>query len=321
MADDKHLATLRDYYKRVGAFPSIPRLCDVVGLSSTSSVFALIGRLSSAGYVARIDGRVVPTRQFFARPLLGPVRAGQPQPADQSEPEVVTLDDYLIDQPNRTSLHKVRGDSMRDVGILEGDQASVDTRASLQTEESYDPDDPDYTPPAVINGLIREIIGKFSRCAFIGYTATPFANILIPHEQYDPKAGLDLYPKDFFIDLPKPSGYFGTEEFFGRFDPSNDERIEGLQILRPVEALEIATLIQNNEITPLLDEAICAFVLGGAARALRGKPDAPCTMLIHTSHLTARQGALHPVRAHEQGHSGSDCREEPGWVREGRCFC
>ena len=49
MTDDKHLATLRDYYKRVGAFPSAPRLCEVVGLSSTSSVFALNGRLSAPG--------------------------------------------------------------------------------------------------------------------------------------------------------------------------------------------------------------------------------------------------------------------------------
>ncbi|MDE2626641.1 MAG: transcriptional repressor LexA [Burkholderiales bacterium] len=129
MADDKHLATLRDYYKRVGAFPSIPRLCEVVGLSSTSSVFALIGRLSSAGYVERIDGRVVPTKKFFARPLLGSVRAGLPQPADQSEPEVLTLDDFLIDAPNRTSLHKVRGDSMRDVGILDGDLVAVEHNA------------------------------------------------------------------------------------------------------------------------------------------------------------------------------------------------
>ena len=54
------------------------------------------------------------------------VRAGQPQPADQSEPDFLTLDDYLIDDPNRTSLHKVRGDSMRDAGILEGDLVVVE---------------------------------------------------------------------------------------------------------------------------------------------------------------------------------------------------
>lgn len=174
----------------------------------------------------------------------------------------------------------------------EADQASVDAKGSLQTEATYDPDDPDYTPPAAINGLIREIINLFSRRAFVGYTATPFANILIPHEQYDPVAGLDLYPKDFFIDLPKPLGYFGTEEFFGRFDPGNDHRMEGLQVLRPVPDSDVAALIQNDTLTRSLEQAISAFVLGGAARALRGRPDAPCTMLIHTSHLTARQGPL-----------------------------
>lgn len=174
----------------------------------------------------------------------------------------------------------------------EADQASVDVKASIQTEETYDPDDPDYASPAVINGLIRELLLVFSKRAYVGYTATPFANILIPHEQYDPKAGLDLYPKDFFIDLPKPLGYFGTEEFFGRFDPGTDEQVDGIQVLRPVKVEQIAALLQNNELTESLDEAICAFILGGAARALRGQADAPCTMLVHTSHLTSRQGPL-----------------------------
>jgi Z1 domain len=174
----------------------------------------------------------------------------------------------------------------------EADQASVDAKGSIHTEETYDPDDPDYAPPAVINGLIRELLLIFSKRAYIGYTATPFANILIPHEQYDPKAGLDLYPKDFFIDLPKPHGYFGTEEFFGRFDPSTDEHIEGIPVLRPVKTEQIAALLQDNALTESLDQAICAFILGGAARALRGQPDAPCTMLVHTSHLTAKQGPL-----------------------------
>lgn len=129
MTDDKHLAALRTHYKRNGVIPAMARLCDVVGLSSTSSVFALMGRLTDAGYLERVDGRMVPTKAFFARPLLGSVRAGQPQPASQAEAEVLTLDDYLIDEPNRTSLHKVRGDSMRDAGILEGDLVAVEQNA------------------------------------------------------------------------------------------------------------------------------------------------------------------------------------------------
>jgi len=39
---------------------------------------------------------------------------------------LLTLDDFLIDDPNRTSLHKVRGDSMKDAGILEGDLVVVE---------------------------------------------------------------------------------------------------------------------------------------------------------------------------------------------------
>ncbi len=172
----------------------------------------------------------------------------------------------------------------------EADQASVDVRGSYQQVEGYDPANPDYEPPAVINGLIRELVATFSRRAYVAYTATPFANILIPHDTYDAKAGEDLYPKDFLIDLPKPRGYFGTEEFFGRFDPSNDETVQGLDVLRTVPDEQVMALVQNNELTPTVEEALNAFVLGGAARALRGKPDAPCTMLVHTSHRIADQG-------------------------------
>lgn len=185
-------------------------------------------------------------------------------------------------------------DTRKDLPALfvddEADQASVDTRGSYQTEDEYDLTDPDYEPPAVINGLIRELIQIFSRRAYVGYTATPFANILIPHDTYDGRVGEDLYPKDFFVDLPKPAGYFGAEEFFGRFDPATDEEVSGLDVLRVVPDEQVAGLMQNNEVVPTLDEALAAFVLGGAARALRGKPDEPCTMLVHTSQRIAEQG-------------------------------
>lgn len=129
MADDRHLEALRTYWKRHNAFPAMAKLCQVLGLSSTSSVFAAVGRLTEAGFLERVEGRIAPTRRFFARPVLGPVRAGMPQPVSQEQPEVLTLDDYLIDDPNRTSLHRVRGDSMRDAGILEGDLVVVEHNA------------------------------------------------------------------------------------------------------------------------------------------------------------------------------------------------
>ena len=126
MQDDKYLAALRTHWKRHKAFPSMAKLCDVLGLSSTASVFALVGRLADAGYLQRHEGRIAPGKLFFARPVLGSVRAGLPQPATQEEPELITLDDYLIDVPDRTSVHKVRGDSMKDAGIFEGDLVVVE---------------------------------------------------------------------------------------------------------------------------------------------------------------------------------------------------
>lgn len=128
--DDKHLAALRTYWKRHQAFPSMAKLCEVVGLASTSSVFALVGRLVDAGFLERVEGRIAPTKRFFARPILGSVRAGQPEPESPEAPDaVLTIDDYLIDDPNRTVLCRVRGDSMKDAGLLDGDLVVVERNA------------------------------------------------------------------------------------------------------------------------------------------------------------------------------------------------
>lgn len=61
------------------------KLAEVVGLTSAAGVFALIGRLTEAGYLERIDGRIAPTKSFCAYRLLGPVRAGVPQEVGQHD--------------------------------------------------------------------------------------------------------------------------------------------------------------------------------------------------------------------------------------------
>ncbi len=121
MSDQAHVHALQRYWKRHKAFPAMARICDVVGLSSTASVFGMVGRLTEAGYLERLDGRIAPGKRFFARTLVGRVRAGVPQMQSQEAPELLTLDDYLIDEPDRTTLHTVRGDSMRDAHIVDGD--------------------------------------------------------------------------------------------------------------------------------------------------------------------------------------------------------
>lgn len=171
----------------------------------------------------------------------------------------------------------------------EADLASIDTRGSYQEENEPIPDDYEYEEPSVINGLIRDLLRKFQRRAYIAYTATPFANILIPHGNYDPQVAYDLYPKDFIIDLPKPDGYFGAEEQFGRFDIETGDKVGGLDIIRNVSLSELDDLENYGTFPPSLETAMLDFVLGCAARSQREANDFPATMLLHGSHLIIKQ--------------------------------
>jgi hypothetical protein len=168
----------------------------------------------------------------------------------------------------------------------EADLASIDTRGSRVTQGAPpDPDDEEYEPPSVINGLIRELLGCFQRRAYVAYTATPFANILIPHDIDDPNIGNDLYPRDFIIDLPKPPGYFGAEEIFGIRDEVSGRASGGLDVIRDQVSDEDRAAIDSGQLPGSLELAMLDFVLAGAARAQRGQGAKPATMLVHTSPL------------------------------------
>jgi repressor LexA len=79
------------------------------------------------------DRRLAPTRRFFARPLAdAAVRAGLPDPIDDAPTDALTLDDYLIERPSQTVLVRVKGDSMQDAGILEGDLVVVEKRSAAR---------------------------------------------------------------------------------------------------------------------------------------------------------------------------------------------
>ena len=171
----------------------------------------------------------------------------------------------------------------------EADLASIDTRGTYQQEDG--PADAEYEPPSVINGLIRDLLRRFERRAYVAYTATPFANILIPHDTADRRVGNDLYPKDFIVDLPKPPGYFGAEEIFGRMDARDANDDNGLEVIREVTDADIVAL-EAGHIPSSLEIALLDFVLAGAARAQRGEPNEPVTMLIHTSQRISEHGKL-----------------------------
>ena len=135
--DRSYLARLQDYYAEHRALPSYASIGSLLGLRSKSSVAALVARLKLAGFVESTpDRRLAPTRRFFARPLAAnPVRAGLPETADDNEADALTIDDYLIERPSDTVLIRVKGDSMIDAGILEGDLVVVEKRHDARKGE------------------------------------------------------------------------------------------------------------------------------------------------------------------------------------------
>ncbi|MFI8235801.1 Z1 domain-containing protein [Streptomyces sp. NPDC085866] len=144
-----------------------------------------------------------------------------------------------------------------------------------------------------INPLILRIMSSLPRSAYVGYTASPFANLLI-----DPSAE-DLYPRDFVVNLPKPGGHFGTEVLFGRYalDGEDPEQVDdGHDMIRSVPKDDVPCVrpetradVEGFEpvITDTLRQAIEYFWLVTAARRVRGTGNPHSTMLIHTSVNTA----------------------------------
>lgn len=144
-----------------------------------------------------------------------------------------------------------------------------------------------------INPLIRRLLASLPKSAYVGYTASPFANLLI-----DPSAE-DLYPEHFVVNLPKPHGHFGTEVLFGRYalDGEDPEDVddgydmirevpkEDIECLRPLKRADVEDFVP--EITETLQDAIDYFWLSTAARRVRGMGNRHATMLIHTSVNTA----------------------------------
>lgn len=171
----------------------------------------------------------------------------------------------------------------------EADQASIDTSDKNKGED-----------PKTINRLIREIVTLFDQKVYVGYTATPFANLLIGIDQEDSEAGLDLYPKDFLIGLPKPEDYCGPDEFFNTNEHSDDARPSLIIDIGEEKKLfdDIKKKDQSDKVAlvpPKMREALYAFLITVAIRTLRGQKNTHNSMLIHTSRFTSVQSTLKEV--------------------------
>lgn len=162
----------------------------------------------------------------------------------------------------------------------EADQATPNTRPPANDTGELD--------PTSINRNIRQLLNLFNQKAYVGYTATPFANIFMHHENEHSIYGKDLFPSSFIISMEAPSNYFGPVQVFGLND-SESER--GL----PIHITVNDASMPHSDFLPLrhratdvpdhipesMKEAIKSFIISSAFRRLRGQGNKHNTMLIH----------------------------------------
>lgn len=199
-----------------------------------------------------------------------------------SEPAVFVIKKYESTLRNLTewmSEHNAT-QAARDLPVLviddEADNASINVR---------------YDAGAVskINEQIRRLLQHFSRSAYVGYTATPFANIFIDPDSREDMLGEDLFPRHFIVSLDPPSNYFGAERVFGQ-DAKN--------IIRHIDDNEDILPIKHPKDHPLhtlpksLLTAIRTFCVAKAIRRCRGHLTAHCSMLVNASRFTGVQGNI-----------------------------
>ena len=140
-----------------------------------------------------------------------------------------------------------------------------------------------------INRQIRELLALFDRSCYVGYTATPFANIFIDPDTEDDMVGQDLFPRDFIVSLDPPDNYFGPTKVF----TENAHRI--------LHAIE-----DNGDVLPLshpihhhvfslpksLETAVRVFVIARAIRLARGQVGRHNSMLVNVSRFVSVQGQV-----------------------------
>ncbi|MFB2973139.1 Z1 domain-containing protein [Aerosakkonema sp. BLCC-F183] len=181
----------------------------------------------------------------------------------------------------------------------EADNASINTNPPLLDENGRVQEEYDVS---AINGLIRKLLQSFEKSAYVGYTATPFANIFIYPDpnQKNQEFGDDLFPRSFIINLPAPSNYIGPVQVFGLdTDPAiGFEASEALPIIRPVDDQREWMPDKHKkdhvpgELPGSLKEAIRAFILCCAARIVRGQENEHNSMLVHVARFTAVQSEV-----------------------------
>lgn len=160
----------------------------------------------------------------------------------------------------------------------ESDQASINSNKPASDMEEQE--------RTATNKKIVELLRLLPRAQYVGYTATPFANVFV-----DPNSEEDIFPRDFLISLPRPEGYMGVADFYDLAGTASDETT------RPNRRDYMRSVTGEDTAAPNLQRALDSYILSGALKlyreeAVAGLHYAHHTMLAHASARVADHEAL-----------------------------
>lgn len=146
--------------------------------------------------------------------------------------------------------------------------------------------------PTRINSQIRDILTLFKKRSYVGYTATPFANVFVQLNEDD------LFPRNFITNLKAPSNYIGPDKIFG-FDTDNEDDTNTLPIINTISDYDDALPDGHKKDDPKPDHlpeslktAIKCFILTCAVRRCRGQVNVHNSMLVHVSRFQIWQSKV-----------------------------
>ena len=128
------LSPIKKFYRLNRRLPSYSEMLKVFNVASKKTVSMYIEKLIDEGFLKKENRKLSPTKMFFGLPLYGMIQAGYPIIAEQDR-SYLTIDEYLIEKPDSSFLLKVRGDSMINVGIFEGDLVVVEQKKLVEQDD------------------------------------------------------------------------------------------------------------------------------------------------------------------------------------------
>ena len=125
--DEEYQEKIARFFRTRKRMPSFEEVRTLLGFKSKNAVAKLVTRFESAGVLRRDkEGKLVPLRLIPETRVLGLVEAGFPSQAEEDVLDTLSLDDFLVERKEATYMLRVKGDSMRDAGIMEGDYVLVE---------------------------------------------------------------------------------------------------------------------------------------------------------------------------------------------------